>query len=421
MHFDLERWDECRGMEQATAALRPNTVEDSMASSLVSLIMQFLTPDIVSRMASVLGLDRSSAQSAIGAAVPALLAGLSRTAAKPGGAQSLVDTISQQSGVLDSFADRIGSGQLPLLDQGSTLLKSVLGGQDQSALASAVSRFADIGQGASNSLLAMLAPVAVGVIGKQLGSRNLDASSLTGLLTSQKDQIAHALPAGFGNLLAGTGILDSLSGATSSAAAMAGQAKQAATAATGQIAGIASSGAYTAGRAGQRAVGAATSAIPAWTYWALPMLVVAGLIWYLMGRPTEQATRQVTQPAATAVQSVMVDGVDIGKQLGDGLASLRTSLPGITDVASAREALPKLQAATAQVEKVNGVMGQLSADQRKVIAELAAPANVALNQLFDKVLAIPGVNDVLKPVVDPLRTTLADLSAQSVTTGFGRQ
>jgi hypothetical protein len=52
--------------------------------------MQFLTPDMIGRIAAALGLDRNMVQSAIGAAVPALLAAFTGAAAKPGGAQNLV-------------------------------------------------------------------------------------------------------------------------------------------------------------------------------------------------------------------------------------------------------------------------------------------------------------------------------------------
>lgn len=45
----------------------------------------------------------------------------------------------------------IGGGkQSSLLDQGSTLLKSLLGSKDQSALAGAVSKFAGLGQNTGN-------------------------------------------------------------------------------------------------------------------------------------------------------------------------------------------------------------------------------------------------------------------------------
>jgi hypothetical protein len=392
-----------------------------MATNLVSLITQFLTPDVISRIASMLGVDRNSAQAAIGAAIPALLASFAGAAERPSGAQSLIDGIKQQSGVLDTFPNMVGGGgQSSLLDQGSNLLRSVLGGQDQSALAGAVSKFAGIGQGAGNSLLAMLTPLAMGMIGKQLGGRNLDVGSLTGLLASQKSEIAQALPGGFDRLLSGTGLLDSVSGMAGAASAMSGQAARAAGAAGQRASEFATSAAYSAGSTGRQAASAASS-VPSWAYWALPLLVAAGVIWYLLADRGSDTLTQATPPAVPAVQSVMVGGVDIGKQLGDSLNSLRTSLQGITDEASARAALPRVQAATTQVEKVNGMLGQLSADQRKIIAGMTTPAMASLNTLFDKVLAIPGVGAVLKPAADTLKTRLADLSTQSTTVGSGRQ
>src|SRR6516225_6556896 len=83
-----------------------------MAVNLVSLIMQFLTPDMIGRIASALGLDRTNTQTAISAAIPGLLAGLSGVAAQPGGAQKLVDTVRQQTGALGSFANMIGASVL---------------------------------------------------------------------------------------------------------------------------------------------------------------------------------------------------------------------------------------------------------------------------------------------------------------------
>ena len=60
-----------------------------MATNLVSYAMQFLTPDLIARIAAALGLDRNGTQSAVTAAVPALLAAFSGTAATPGGARGL--------------------------------------------------------------------------------------------------------------------------------------------------------------------------------------------------------------------------------------------------------------------------------------------------------------------------------------------
>src|SRR5262249_18634229 len=141
-----------------------------------------------------------------------------------------------------------------------------------------------------------------------------------------------------------------------------------------------SSGAYALGNAGQRAV---ASGAPNWMYWAIPLVLIAGGLWFLMGHSSQQqVTEQVTRPVIAAQSTA----VDIGKQLGDSLNGVRTSLQSVTDVASATAAIPKLREATAQVDKVSGLLAQLSADQRKTVAGLAASANATLNESFDKVL-----------------------------------
>lgn len=178
-----------------------------MSTNLVSYVMQFLTPDMVGRIAAALGLNRSDAQSGVSAAVPALLAAFTGLADKPGGAQSLVNTIKQQSGVADNFASMIGgSNQASFIDRGSSLLTSLLGSHDASSLAGAVSRFAGLGQAKAGSLLGMLAPLVMGLINKQIGTRGVDVGSLTSLLASQREQIAQSLPGGMGQMLESAGI-----------------------------------------------------------------------------------------------------------------------------------------------------------------------------------------------------------------------
>jgi hypothetical protein len=367
-----------------------------MATNLVSLIMQFLTPDMIGRIASALGLDRSNTQTAIGAAVPGLLAALSGVAAQPGGGQKLVDAARQQSGTLGNFASMIGTGaKTSLIEKGSQVLSSLLGGRDQTALAGAVGKYAGLGQGASGSLLGMLAPVVMGTIAQEQGTRSLDAGGIASLLSSQKDNIAAALPGGFGNMLGGTGVLDSLGGAARTATVAGGEAARAATTAARAV-----------GDTGRRAAGAASFAAPTWLYWLIPALAIAALLFYLFARPAEQ----VVQQGVTTPQSLTVGGLDIGKQVTDGTSNLRSTLTGVTDVASARAALPKLQEVSAQFDKVGGVVGQLSAEQRKVLAGLVNPMMPTLNQLFDKVLTIPGVAEVLKPAIDALRAKLAALA-----------
>jgi len=359
-----------------------------MAINLVSLVTQFLTPEMIGRIASALGCDRTITQKAIIAAIPAILAAFSKVAAQPSGAQKLADVAKQQSSALDSFANKFGKGaQSSFIDQGSQLLSSLLGGRDQNALAQAVGKFAGLGQDGAGSLLGMLAPVVMGTIGQQRQEgRSLDASGITSLLASQKDNIAASLPAGFSNLLSGTGLLDALGGAARSA-----------TVAGNEAARAAGSTARAVADSGQRAAGAAAARSRNWLYWLIPIVAIAALLAYLFARPGEQ--------------SLLIGGLDIGKQVTDSVNSLRTTLNGVTDAASAQAALPKLREVTAQIDKVDGMIGQLSPEQRRLLAGLVNPVMPTLNQLFDKVLAIPGVSELLKPTIDALKVKLEALVA----------
>ena len=97
-----------------------------MAANLVSVVMQFLTPDMIAKIASVLGIDRSVAQKAIGGAIPALLAGLADATSTPNGARQLSSTLAQQPGSLESLKSLIGgSGQNTLAETGSSMLSGL--------------------------------------------------------------------------------------------------------------------------------------------------------------------------------------------------------------------------------------------------------------------------------------------------------
>jgi hypothetical protein len=361
-----------------------------MAADLVSLVMQFLTPDLVGRIANGLGLDSNKVQSAIGAGIPGLLAGISGVAATPGGPQKLVEAAKQESGTPGKLAETLGgSDQSYLMARGSQLLGSLLSTRDQNALTEAIGRFSGLGGANSSSLLGMLAPIVMGTIARQQGS--LNPNGMANLLASQKDNIAAALPSGFSKLLGGTGLLDSLGGAARDAAGAANQATR----------NVGSAVYASRGVSQQAASGAAR-----WL-WLIPAAAIIAGVAYWLNEPAQQVLRE----HVVTTQDLTVGGVDLGKQASDNLSGLRTTLSGITDVASAKAALPKLQQVTDQLDKTRGLIGSLSPEQRKVLADQVNPAMLAVNQLFDKVLAIPGVEEVLKPTIDTVRAKLTTLTA----------
>src|SRR5262245_66040832 len=140
-----------------------------MAQSIVALVMQFLTPDLMARIASALGLDPSAAQKAIGGSIPAILAGMAGIASKPGGPQQLSNAVAQQPpGILDNLMNVVGgAGQKAFVDNGASTLSSLLGGGTMSALASAIGKFAGIRGTASNWTNGMLGHMVHSVVGKK--------------------------------------------------------------------------------------------------------------------------------------------------------------------------------------------------------------------------------------------------------------
>jgi hypothetical protein len=274
----------------------------------------------------------------------------------------------------------------------SRLLTSLLGGHDQSALTDAISKYTGLNSSVTGSLLGILGPLAMGTVAKQ--ARPLNADAIQSLLASQKDNIAAALPRGFSDMLGGTGLLDSLGSAVRTAADASSQAGRVATSAASAVT-----------DAGQRVTETASGSFN-WLYWLIPAVAVAALLIYLFARPAEQAVQQ----GVTTAQSPTVNGLDVGKQLTDSISSLRAVLGSVTDTTTAQAALPKLQDVTAQIDRVDGLIGQMTPEQRKLVAGIVNPLMPTINQLFDKVLAIPGVAELLKPAIDALKPKLAILA-----------
>jgi hypothetical protein len=187
-----------------------------MPTNLVSSATKILTPELLRRIASGLGLDKAVVEKAVTAGIPGLLAALASLVAKPGGAAKLSDAVAQeQPGILTNIANVLGGPQQgTIIDNGVDMLSSLLGGSTTSALTGAVGRFANVDKGESKDVMGILGPLLIGVLGQQKRASGLNASDLAQLITSQKDNIARALPAGFASYLSGTGILDAVTGPT---------------------------------------------------------------------------------------------------------------------------------------------------------------------------------------------------------------
>ena len=261
-----------------------------MATNLVSQIMDFLTPDIISKIAGYFGLDRYSTQKAIGASVPAMLAGLVGLASKPEGAKQLSNVLSQQpSGALDnmrSLTERHRSNGRSLRTAPACCRRCSAEACSTTSRALSASSPASAKERA-NRLLGMLAPLVLGTVAQQQRQSGLDANGLSSFLASQKDNIASAMPSGFANMLSGTGI-------TRFARRCVAQQSAAASAAAGRFAQQRGTKRppMCAGPPNTRRATRSSAASSGWLPWALGLLVLAGLAWWLTSQPGQRVVEQ---------------------------------------------------------------------------------------------------------------------------------
>jgi Bacterial protein of unknown function (DUF937)/PRC-barrel domain len=178
-----------------------------MAEDIVAAASRFLTPELIGKLATAAGLDGKHAQEGVSAAVPAILSGLAGVAGKADGARQLASVISQQSpDMLRSLAGGLADLTPQLAEKGSGMLSTLLGGGALPMLTSALSRFLGVSDASARTLVAMLTPMIMGVLGRTQAAQGLDAAGLGRMLTQQKDAIAGAMPTGLAKLLEASGL-----------------------------------------------------------------------------------------------------------------------------------------------------------------------------------------------------------------------
>jgi hypothetical protein len=375
-----------------------------MPVNLVSVVMQFLTPDGIAKIASFLSLDLGAAQKAVGGAVPTLLAGFSDLVATPAGANQLSKLLSQRQ--VGSVTDLLGSaGAKELAETGSSMLSGLFGSRTMDTMAQALGKFAGTGDSGGKSLLSVLGPMVLGALAQQQRSAGLDANGLTSLLRSQKDQIMAAIPPGLAHQLGAAGLIDKAEAGVRSGMGTAAAAADQIAGTSGRITTEATQATYAAASRAQ------------WPYWLAALIVLGGLGWYALQRSAHQtvadtpaATRPATGTVGMAPADLTVDGVNLANLINSLTNTLNTALPTITDAASAQAALPKINDAVAQLKDVSARAAKLPPEGKSALVKLIVAATPTINQMCDKVMAIPGMETVAKPAIDELKARLDALA-----------
>jgi hypothetical protein len=297
-----------------------------MAINLVSLVSQFLTPQLVGGLARALGINEAVAQKLVAAAVPAILASLGTAAAAPGGAQKVSDAVSMSDpDILTKLSGAITGGNTRFLNEGGTLLSGLLGGGGLSSLTGALSQFSGAPQPATQALLGTVTHATVGTIGQQDPSNWSDPSAILSMLNSQKSLISAALPPELSRALGASGLLAGLgaaaAGATQTAASTVSSAATAASSTASSAASSAARGAEAAARTAQTAASRiptppapTSSGFPMWAIILIVIVVLLAIWWFMTQnqKPAEPAkTGLLSTPIEYALSALPAPAVDL--------------------------------------------------------------------------------------------------------------
>ena len=378
--------------------------------NIVDLISSQMTPDVLGKLGGLIGASESQTKTATSAAVPALLNVFAKMAGTPSGSDQLAKAMGGLDlGMLGNVAGLLGGNQASGLGGiGGNLLTSLLG-NNLSSIVGTIASFAGMQPGIMKTLLTYLAPMVLGMVAKQFTGRP-DAAGVSRLFSEQAGNIRGALPAGLS---------------------------------LGDFGGTSGSRHSEPARHGSHAHEAPSGGLPGWLLplLALGALGLGGYLWNqsqakkkeaeevrpVAARETVRQDGPVTirekEVVATQGKDVIdivadeisidpkfLEAVRIGKNATELFGGLTSVLKGVTNEETARLALPELQKLAPMLTSLEDQAGKLPVEEKPAFASFVGKNLGMLSKVIDTVMAIPGVKDLLGPVVVPMVETLTKLS-----------
>ncbi|MBY0421472.1 MAG: DUF937 domain-containing protein [Parvularculaceae bacterium] len=256
-------------------------------TSLIETIQSYLTSSVLSAAASHLGESEDGVAKASKGLVATLLAGVLGKTGDAAGLGQIFGMLNDKNNhaFLDNLPGLIGGGNLAHGDPKDVAGRLVgsLFGDKTGGLLQTITSLAGLKAGSASSLLGLAGPLVMGVLGKQIATKNLTADGFKQFMAAEAPAIRGALPAGVGSML---GLGDMAASAMKSATMGA--------TATGAAATAAAAAAATTARKGA----------PAWM-WLVPLALAAVVAWFLLrGKPkAPPVATNIEQPAAPAVEA----------------------------------------------------------------------------------------------------------------------
>ncbi len=138
---------------------------------------------LIDGVAKRLGVNSGVARTAIAVGLPLLIASLSKNSKSKEGANGILGAVQNKhdGGILDNITDLFSNKGHE--DDGNKILGHIFG-SSKDDIHKTVSEKSGLSSGQTAGLMAILAPVVMGLVGKNANNQNTQADGLTGLLGS---------------------------------------------------------------------------------------------------------------------------------------------------------------------------------------------------------------------------------------------
>ena len=174
-------------------------------NGILDLIAGNLGGSNMGQLAGAIGADQSKTQTAVAAALPAILAAMNRNTNTTQGAQSLAGALDRDhdGSLLDNLGGFLtGAMGGSKATDGAGILGHILGGQ-QSTVEQGVAQASGLDKAQVGRLLMTLAPIVMAALAKRKRQSNLDPTGLSGILGAESQRARQAAPSGLLGHLSG--------------------------------------------------------------------------------------------------------------------------------------------------------------------------------------------------------------------------
>ena len=156
-------------------------------ADFMDLLQGQLSDSMLEQLSNSIGADTQQTKAATDGILSTILSGLAKNASTPDGASALSNALDRDhdGSILDDLMGYIGGAKQPQnasMMNGAGILKHILGGKQGGAI-DMISQMSGLGGDKTGNLMAMLAPMILGALGKQKRQNNMDQSSISDFLT----------------------------------------------------------------------------------------------------------------------------------------------------------------------------------------------------------------------------------------------